>query len=62
MHWQLWLNQFFFSIEHTQGSKNSLADSVTREFANDDHQSRPPAKKGGNPLGNATATRTGYTF
>ena len=26
---QLWLNQFSFSIEHIQGSKNSLADSLT---------------------------------
>jgi len=35
--WQLWLNQFSFSIEHIQGSKNSLADSLTRELANGDH-------------------------
>jgi len=46
---QLWLNQFFFSIEHIQGLKNSLVDSLTRELANGDHQSRPPARKGGNP-------------
>ena len=37
LHWQLWLNQFSFSIEHIQRSKNSLADSLTREFANGDH-------------------------
>jgi len=50
LRWQLWLNQFFFSIEHIQGSKNSLADSLTRELANgstrEDHHSRTPAKKG----------------
>ena len=44
-HWQLWLNQFSFSIEHIQGLKNSLVDSLTREFANGDHQSRPSARK-----------------
>ena len=49
LRWQLWLNQFSFSIEHIQGSKNSLADSLTRELANGDHQTRPPARKGGNP-------------
>ena len=48
LRWQLWLNQFSFSIEHIQGSKNSLADSLTRELTNGDHQSRPPARKGGN--------------
>jgi len=47
--WQLWLNQFSFSIEHIQGSKNSLADSLTRELTNGDHQSRPAVKKGENP-------------
>ena len=45
LRWQLWLNQFSFSIEHIQGSKNSLADSLTRELANGDHQSRTPAGK-----------------
>jgi len=49
LHWQLWLNQFSFSIEQIQGSKNSLADSLTQELANGDHQSRTLAKKGGNP-------------
>ena len=49
LRWQLWLNQFSFSIEHIQGSKNSLADSLTRELANGDHQSRTPAGKGVNP-------------
>jgi len=29
LNWQLWLNQFFFSIEHIQGSQNPLADSLT---------------------------------
>jgi len=29
LHWQLWLSQHSFSIEHIQGSKNSLADSLT---------------------------------
>ena len=48
LRWQLWLNQFSFSIEHIQGSKNSLADSLTRELANGDHQSRTPAGKGEN--------------
>jgi len=48
LRWQLWLNQFSFSIEHIQGSKNSLADSLTRELANGDHQSRTPAGKGSN--------------
>ena len=48
LRWQLWLNQFSFSIEHIQGSKNSLADSLTRELANGDHQSRTPARKRGN--------------
>ena len=46
--WQLWLNQFSFSIEHIQGSKNSLTDSLTRERANGDHLSRIPTEKGGN--------------
>ena len=46
LHWQLWLNQFSFSIEHIQGSKNSLADNLTRELANGDHKSRTPAGKG----------------
>jgi len=50
LHWELWLNQFSFSIEHIQGLKNSLADSPTRELANGDHQSQPPARKGGDPL------------
>jgi len=49
LHWQLWLNQFSFSIEHIQGSKSSLADSLTRELTSSDHQSRPPVRKGGNP-------------
>jgi len=49
LRWQLRLNQFSFPIEHIQGSKNSLADSLTRELANGDHQSRPPIRKGGNP-------------
>jgi len=31
-----------------QGSKNSLAGSLTRELANGDHQSRTLAGKGGN--------------
>ena len=35
LRWQLWLNQFSFTIEQIQGSKNSLADSLTRELAND---------------------------
>ena len=52
LRWQLWLSQFSFSIEHVQGSKNSLTDSLTREFANDlttsDHQSGIPARKRGN--------------
>lgn len=34
LRWQLWLNQFSFTVEHIQGSKNSLADSLTRELAN----------------------------
>ena len=33
LRWQLTLNQFSFNIEHVQGSKNSLADSLTRELA-----------------------------
>ena len=37
MCWQLWLNQFSFSIEHTQGSKNSLTDNSTRVLTHDDH-------------------------
>jgi len=37
LHWQVWLNQFSFSIEHIQQSKNSLTDSLTRECANGDH-------------------------
>ena len=49
LRWQLWLNQFFFSIKHIHGSKNSLTDSLTRELANCDQQSRPPARKGENP-------------
>ena len=49
LRWQLWLNQFSFSIEHIQGSKNSLAESLTRELFNSDHQSRPSARKRGNP-------------
>jgi len=49
LRWQLWLNQFFFSIEYIQGSKNSLADILTQELANGDYQSQPPARKGGNP-------------
>ena len=49
LRWQLWLNQFSFSIEHIQGSKKSLTDSLTRELANGDHQSRPPARKRGDP-------------
>jgi len=32
MHWQLWLNHFCFSIEHIQGSINSLADSLTHDL------------------------------
>jgi len=46
--WQLWLNQFSFSIEHIQGLKNSMVDNLTHELANGDHQSRTPARKGGN--------------
>ena len=34
LRWQLTLNQYSFDIEHVQGSKNSLADSLTRELAN----------------------------
>ena len=45
LYWQLWLNQFSFSIEHIQGSRNSLTDSLTRELANGDHQRWPPARK-----------------
>jgi len=48
LRWQLWLHQFSFSIEHAQGSKNSLTDSLTRELAHGDHQSKTPAVKGGN--------------
>ena len=29
LHWQLWFNQFSFFIEHIQGSKNYLTDSLT---------------------------------
>ena len=43
--WQLWLNQFSFSIE---SSNNSLVDSLTLELANGDHLSRTPAGNGGN--------------
>jgi len=39
---------FSKTIEHIQGSKNFLADSLTRELANGDHQSRTPVGKGGN--------------
>jgi len=50
LHWQLWLDQFSFSIEHIQRLKNSLADSLPHELANGsttrDHQSRIPARKG----------------
>ena len=35
LRWQLALNQFSFNVEHVQGSKNSLADSLTRELAED---------------------------
>ena len=52
LRWQLWLNQFSFSIKYIQGSKNSLADSLTHELANGsitcDRQSRTPAEKEGN--------------
>ena len=48
MHWQLWLNQFSFSIKYIQVSKNSLADSLTRELTDGDHQSKTPARKGVN--------------
>jgi len=47
LHCHLWLNKFSFSIEHIQGSKNSLPDSLTQELTNADYQSRPPARKGG---------------
>jgi len=47
--WQLWLNPFSFSIEHIQGSKNSLADSLTRGLTNGDHQIRPSDRKEENP-------------
>ena len=45
LRWQLWFNQFSFSIKHIQESKNSLADILTRKFANGNHQSRPPTRK-----------------
>jgi len=48
LRWQLWLNQFSFSIEHIQGSKNSLVDSLTGGLANGGHQSRTLIEKGGN--------------
>ena len=48
LRWQLWLNQFSFYIKQIQGSKNSVADSLTCERANGDHQSRTPAGKGEN--------------
>jgi len=38
LRWQLWLNEFSFSIECIQGLKNSLADSLTCELTNGDHQ------------------------
>ena len=47
LRWQLWLNQFSFFIEHIQGSKNSLIDSLAQDLANGDHQIRTPAEKGG---------------
>jgi len=34
---QLWPNQFYFSIDHTQGSENFLVDGLTCELANYDH-------------------------
>jgi len=39
LRWQLWLNQFSFSIKHIQGLKNSMTYSLTRALVNDDHQS-----------------------
>jgi len=48
LRWQLWLNQFSFSIEHIQGTKNSPEDSLTCVFANGNHQSRPPSENGEN--------------
>jgi len=50
LRWQLWFDQFSFSIEHTQGSKNYLTNSLTRELANSDHQGRTPTGKGKNPI------------
>ena len=60
--WQLWLNYFSFSIEHIQGSKNSVADSLTRKLANCDHQSKTPAGNGENLKWNAITARTSFSF
>ena len=49
LRWQLWVNQFFFSIKYIQGLKNFLADTLTCEVANGDHQGRTPIGKGENP-------------
>ena len=49
LHWQLWLNQFSFSIEYIQGTNNSLVDNLTQELTNGDHQNQPPTRKGGSP-------------
>ena len=46
--WQLWLNQFSFSIENAHGAKNSMVDSLTCECANGDYHKRTPVGKGGN--------------
>jgi len=50
LHWSLWLNQFFFPIEHIQGSKNSLRYILTRELTNGDHKSITPTEKRENPI------------
>lgn len=34
LHWQLQLNQFTFTNEYIQRIKNSLANTLTREFVN----------------------------
>ena len=31
--WQQWFNYYKFRVEHIAGTKNSLADALTREFA-----------------------------
>ena len=38
VHWQQWLNHYSFDVEHLEGSKNCLADFLTREYQKTEKQ------------------------